>query len=621
MGKRWASCLRRRARLHVEALEARTAPVVVTALTGPYVFTDGNGDQVTLTMTGKGQVDIYDAGGNNPGSGAGSDIANMFFSGTNATSAITIAITAAGGSNDVTAGDSLFLDSTKTQLGTMTINAPGGTVTGTTFQDINLLNLAVHATTVTGCTFAFGIKTVNSILLDAATANLTTVSADRSVKVLYIGGNFTSSTINIGQDVQTRLEILGAVTTMSHITVTRNATLINLQNGVDNSSVYVGGVAKRISIIGGLNPAMANGATLGVGRDAKEIDIGGNIDGSALNLNGKVGTLDVMGDVLNNSEFNINCSAKEIAIHWTLTDSAIYVNSVTTLGISDDVIGSAVEIYGNAKTVWIGGDLGADAVGDNSSLWIAGNATLIDIDGSVLGDSTTPAISSVEVEGTLGTLTIGGSVEDSTLWCGANAKSVIIGDGAPGGDDVVNSALNFREKVTSFRVDGNITDSSQIYMNALQTGVIQGNVTQSYIYVYDDAKSLNVTGALTDGVLSISGSATTVSVGALAGTESLRVLGDLKTLNVAGDIGTAVGAQPRISAGSMGTATVGGLVYGSIDVFGALGSILTGGTNATPTAPTTVPFIASGGAMAFQSGLGAPTGGVVQYMTLKGIVS
>jgi len=117
---------RHAARLYVEELEPRVAPVTLSG-TATYGFTDGNGDLVRVSLAGAGaspEVTILDATGGDP---ANTDIATVTFARGNANTVLTIEVIGGTGDGQTPAGD---INSGNRKIGSIQVQGDISSFTG-----------------------------------------------------------------------------------------------------------------------------------------------------------------------------------------------------------------------------------------------------------------------------------------------------------------------------------------------------------------------------------------------------------------------------------------------------------------------------------------------------------
>jgi len=346
--------------------------------------------------------------------------------------------------------------------------------------------------------------------------------------------------------------------------------------------------------------------------NAGEIDINGNVENATLVFAGKLDTLNITGTL---GTADSASGSSVITINGKLGDGTIG-------GIIGGTDGNSGEITGGSKsaitgTLTINGSItgggnssGVILVNDINSLVVTGGITGGIGDGSSSSTNNGTNSGVVIVDGKLGSLEVDGSITGASAGTGTNNGLVyagtlgeaVIKGGITGGGGSVSGGI-FAGAITTSLTVGTASDSSSGNVTGgagLQSGII---------YIWGNAKEINLTGSLTGGSGSESGSIEAGSIDTLSIAGSIKGSTGTKSGRVytSGDLGvipttTTTAAAPTSTTG---TVTIGGnitggsandsgeiMVGGTLSAFTLSGN-LTGG-NSTPASTNSTALLNSG---------------------------
>lgn len=662
---------RTKATLHVEALEERMSPAIITEGVA-YIFRDAvGGDSISVTLTGRGSAEIVDAAGGDP---RFAGIAHIYLSGTNNRTVLTIADTNPGAGGDtLSLGSIEILGGARAQMGEIVIDTGFaiGTVSNTFMWGGQLNALTLRAATMMTSGFLFTGATTNRVLIAADMVGGSFLNVTGNVNSLVVVGDVDRSTVTVGRNAS-ELAIGGRILD-STVTATGNVTLLHAVGGMQDSSLSVTGNVRDVWVAGGMTAAPGEETRFEIGGSVRQFNCFGVIDNSTIAVGGNVSTFQGTFQLQNGATLDLGAvnrfdmdgwmNASQIVVRgrtatFRMRDSALagslvrlaggcgtcafdtnYLSStlvvggtarsITITGIADRsfifcanlqtlafqnvVLGTNINVSGNARTIQVAGQFGMGG-GRESTLVIGGNVNTLDFRASIVGDAD-PVTREIDVEGTLRLLSVAGSMTNSVAHIGGNATTVTVMG------NLTASVADFGATARTIDIRGNLegSDVSAGAIGALTVGNAMRD--SASVTVVNDVGTIAVTNGVDRSFVWIFGSARSISIGgSLAGSASIMVSEELRALTIGGNLGGPGAADSgAIQAGDLRRADVTGLIFGSISVTGRLGDIFTAGQDAVAGAgapPGGMPPFT--GWFRFATGGGVLTGGYVQYVTWGG---
>jgi Domain of unknown function (DUF4394) len=563
----------------VELVNARTAR-----------FTEADGDIVTIKIT-KGELthEMFElSAGQNGGAFLRSlDLTAPSFAGTNVT------ITAKRGPDG---GDKLagvgYINATGNDLGVVKIsgdltqidagdNAGGLGLKSLSVDSFGRINARVPATDLISTSTIEGSLTKLSVKKDFTNVVLSVTDSTEGalgrIGSIVIGGSVVKGQANSGT---ISAEQIGTVRIMGNIqggdieafdsidSVTINGSLIggsSTSNGKIGSGGTIGKIVIKGSIVGGSGEL--SGRIFAQG-DIGSVTVNGSLIGGteeeagSISSNGKIGSVSIKGSMLGGS------GAGTESARISATDIKKVTVGKSIVGIA----GSSGQIFAENSlgTVIIGGSVSGSEVGSGrieaatiDSVTIKGSLTgsnegagsifadtsldKVVINGNVVGDGSSSGEILVD-EGSLGTVSIKGSIQGGRIFGSTGIDSVTVGGDVSSSNE---TAIGSGGEIGSVTIKGSMHSSpgsGGIFGDSLGKVTVNGDV--NYTFIESDE----------------------------GGTESIKIQGSLKnsTIHSNSDIGKISVGGDIVDALGLGSAIVSSGTVDSIDI---KGSILPGEAN------------------------------------------